>query len=312
MCNQQVKIFLQICKEVNFPVNLEKTFWASTILTFLGFLINTEDQVVSIPKEKVTRALNMINAVLNKKSGKMTLLQLQKICGYLNFLGRAIVPGRAFTRRLYSNINEKLKPHHHIKISSETRMDLEIWLKFLQHPTAAFCRPFIDYEKLWKANEIEFYMDASKNLRLGFGGYCQESWMIQRWSRSFILTKDPSIEFLELYATTAGILAWIHRFANKRIILFSDNESVVYMLNNTSSKCKHCMVLIRIVVMQSLLHNVRIYARHVRSELNGIADSLSRFQLNRFMTLTANKRMDKLSTPVSDDIWPIEKIWDGK
>ena len=46
----------------------------------------------------------MITAVLNKNKArkaaqrKITVLQLQKICGFLNFLGRAIIPGRAFTR----------------------------------------------------------------------------------------------------------------------------------------------------------------------------------------------------------------------
>ena len=157
-------------------------------MTFLGFLINTKEQTVSVPREKITKALNMINSVLSKKSKKMTILQLQKNCGYLNFLGRAIIPGRAFTRRLYSNLNDKLKPHHHIKISRETRMDLEMWVQFLTHPTAAFYRPFMDFSKTWKATEIEFYMDASKNKLLGSGGYCQNSWMIQNWSNNFIIS----------------------------------------------------------------------------------------------------------------------------
>ena len=85
-CNDQVEKFIQICKDINFPINLDKTFWASTILTFLGLLIDTVHQMVAIPNDKIVRAINMITHVLGKKNRKITIHLLQKICGYLNFL----------------------------------------------------------------------------------------------------------------------------------------------------------------------------------------------------------------------------------
>ena len=41
LCNGQVETFLQLCKEINFPVSLEKTFWTDTVIVFLGILINS-------------------------------------------------------------------------------------------------------------------------------------------------------------------------------------------------------------------------------------------------------------------------------
>ena len=35
----------------------------------------------------------------------------------------------------------------------------------------------MDFDKYWHASEIEFYTDASKNFSLGFGGYCERSWI---------------------------------------------------------------------------------------------------------------------------------------
>ena len=124
LCNYQVKEFLAVCKQISFPVSLEKTFWATTKLVFLGLLIDTVNQCVCIPVEKVTKAVNLIESILNKKSKKVTLNQLQKVCGFLNFLGRCIIPGRAFARRLYTyTSNVKLKPHHHIRVNGEMRQD---------------------------------------------------------------------------------------------------------------------------------------------------------------------------------------------
>ena len=42
MCNMQTQLFLEICEQIKFPVALEKTFWATTVITFLGMLLDTE------------------------------------------------------------------------------------------------------------------------------------------------------------------------------------------------------------------------------------------------------------------------------
>ena len=69
------------------------------------------------------------------------------------------------------------------------------------------------------------------------------------------------------------------------------------------------MVLICILVLHGMIHNVRIYAKHVKTKDNSIADSLSRFQQKRFEKLTKDLDFDKDPTKINDAIWPIDKIW---
>ena len=99
MCNGQVDTFLQVCKEVNFPVSLEKTFWGTTKLVFLGMLLDSENQVIGLPVDKIEKGLELVNLILSKRFGKVTVHSTQKLCGFLNFLCRSIVPGRAFTQK---------------------------------------------------------------------------------------------------------------------------------------------------------------------------------------------------------------------
>ena len=73
---------------------------------------------------------------------------MQKLCGFLNFIGKCIVPGRAFTRRLYAvtakkneDDEQKRAVHHHVYLKSETRHDLKMWLEFLNNDSI-FARPF--------------------------------------------------------------------------------------------------------------------------------------------------------------------------
>ena len=309
LCNRQVQTFLRICQYIRFPVNMDKTFSGSTQFIFLGLLIDTIRQIVCVPVEKIQKAVALINETLSQS--KITLLRLQKLCGFLNFLCRAIVPGRAFTRCLYvhtASKGSKLKPHHHIKITGEMKADMRMWLSFLERPEAC-SRPFLDYSGV-DAIELDLYSDASRNFDLGFGGICGINWVFGKWDQ-FTKNVEPSIEYLELFAVMTVVLLLIKRFRNKRVTLFCDNMSVVHMINGMSSSCRNCMVMIRKITLEGLLQNVRIFAKHVRTNQNGPSDALSRLQFQRFkrITLAAGKVMAETSECIPEDIWPIEKIW---
>ena len=165
LCDWQVQQFLNICDEINFPVSLEKRHWGSQVLVFLGFLLDLINKRVGIPLEKIKKPLSMIEEFLNAK--KTTVHRVQKLCGMLNFLCRTIVPGRAFMRRLYAMTASNgrrpiiLKPHHHVWIKLENRLDLKVWKSFLQN-SQIFCRPFVEFSVMQIA-EIRMYSDASGN-----------------------------------------------------------------------------------------------------------------------------------------------------
>ena len=273
-------------------------------------MIDTELQMVFIPIDKVQRAIELINHILNKKNNKTRLKTLQKLTGFLNFLCKSIVPGRAFTRRLYAYTKGVLKPHHHIYIKQEMKLDLTMWLQFLKHPSV-FSRKFMDMDAKYTAEEISMFSDASANKFLGCGGFSEESWYILQWDDQFIAKHSPSINYLELYGVTVAILLWIQKYTNKNIILFCDNMSVVHMINSNTSNCKNCMVLIRLIVLQGLFHNVKINARHISGKSNTYSDLLSRLKYKQFRQLARKekKRFNNKPESIPQMIWPMEKIW---
>ena len=230
---------------------------------------------------------------------------MQQLCGFLNFLCRCIVPGCAFTRRLYSKFSSSMKPHHHISINREMKEDLNVWKNFLQHPSV-YCHPFIDYSVILQATDIDMFTDTSGSI--GCGGIYTDRWFQMKWSPAFLKKCKPSIEFLELFAVTVAVLNWAKFFANRRICLFMDNETIMKAINNSSSRCRNCMFLIRKIVMVGLQHNVWIFAKHVRSKMNYFADSLSRFQQKRFAFLTRRHYRTFRSEPdeIPQELLPIE------
>ena len=309
ICDAQLKVFLEVCDTINFPVALEKTYWGTTSLVFLGMLLDMIRQVICIPMDKLVKASNWIEYFLNKKKKKATVKEFQKLCGILNFLCKCIVPGRAFVRRLYINTSKNgmiLRPHHHVKITEESRMDLLVWKNFLRHPDSYY-RPFMEVIAI-NAEQFGHVFRCFRQLFFGIWCILWHGMDIWTMGQDFCEKQKPSIEYLELFAVLVGVLNWIKLFKNHRIVLFCDKEAVVKMINGSSSRCKNCMVLVRMLVAESINRNVRIYAKHVGTKENGKADALSRLDFNRFWNLADGKMNDRCS-PIPVEIWPFEKIW---
>ena len=201
-------------------------------------------------------------------------------------------------------------PHYHVKISQEMRLDLEMWKIFLHHHSI-FTRPFIDFTQTITAEVLDMYSDSSLNPDLGMGCTYNDCWLFAQWDASFIKEKKPSIEYLEFYALVTGVIAFAPHLKNKRIILFCDNEGVVKMVNSTSSRCRNCMVLIRLLVLEGLINNIRIFAQHVSGQLNYFSDSLLRLQFDRFCKLQEKHGKIFRENPeqMPEKIWPMSKIW---
>ena len=72
---------------------------------------------------------------------------------------------------------------------------------------------------------------------------------------------------------------------------------------------KNCMYLLRLIIMDNLIHNRRIFARYVKSKDNEMVDLLSRLQFKHFRKLAEAKPMDAVSTQVSRLVWPLSSIW---
>ena len=95
------------------------------------------------------------------------------------------------------------------------------------------------------------------------------------------------------------------------ICLFCDNESVVKMLCKSTSSCKKCMILIRKITLWAIEFNIRILAKHVSTDKNGISDALSRMQMHRFRKEVRLAKHTVYSVPeeMPDELWPVHKVW---
>lgn len=82
----------------------------------------------------------------------------------------------------------------------------------------------------------------------------------------------------------------------------TDNESVVHLINKQASRDPYLLSLIRKMLLICLRNNLLFRAKHLPGVQNGLADSLSRLQVNKFKGMCHG--MDRLPTPLPEHMRP--------
>lgn len=271
---EDLKRFLSMCEDIGIPIAQKKTFYPNTTMTFLGLEIDTIQNQVRLPADKLKNCVEEIRELLKHKSTR--LRKLQSVIGLLNFACQVILPGRAFLRRLIDLTIGKEAPHHWIKIA-DALPDLAMWLEFLSHHNGTVV--FVD-ESVLSNHDVHLYTDASG--KLGYGAVFGVDWFSGVWSDWWV---GKNIMMLELYPIVIAIEVWGPRLRNKRLTLFTDNMALVTVLNKQTSKDKLTMILLRRLVLVCLKNNIVLNANHVRGVSNIYSDLLSRLQIARFKAI---------------------------
>ncbi len=290
-CHDMLELFKGLCKDLGVPLAPDKTIGPTSKITYLGLQIDSESQTVSVPQEKLDKVKDKVqNAVTAEK---LTLKELQSLIGSLSFICRAIAPGRAFLRRLIDLTCGVKHAWYKITLTKGAKADLRMWEIFLQH----FNGVSIFSEQAWLGeDDLELFTDACKSV--GFGGYFKGKWFRGKWKKS---CAHYSIAWLEFFPILVAVVLWGDLLKGKRIILRSDNRSVIAIINRQTSRCPSIMKLVRFFVLQCLKHNIAFTARHIAGKHNSIADALSRFQEDRFRKTAP--LADPHETEIPDFLW---------
>ena len=84
------QIFSLLCKEVGLTIKQSKNE-KGTVVRFAGIRFDTKHMVIRLPEKKVNKARTMVEHASKRKS--LSLLEIQKITGYLNFISTVIPLG---------------------------------------------------------------------------------------------------------------------------------------------------------------------------------------------------------------------------
>jgi hypothetical protein len=84
---------------------------------------------IKIPDENILELKSKIKFALGRK--KVTLRDLQSLCGSLAFCSKALPASRAFSRQIYLATSTAKKLYHYIRVIGGMYQDLLVWNLFL-------------------------------------------------------------------------------------------------------------------------------------------------------------------------------------
>lgn len=151
------------------------------------------------------------------------------------------------------------------------------------------------------APDMELYTDASL---IGFGAIYGSQWFCSKWPEQLptVSDGDLSMAFRELYPIVAAAILWGKFWTGKRILFMCDNQSTVHIIRKGRSKCLAIMKLMRTLTWTAAKNNFHFSSRHLPSQVNLTADSLSRLLLQKFRVLAPHADPLPQSCPAPDQI----------
>ena len=263
--------FHVLARDICLPIKSSKTVYPTTTLTFLGLELDTVKFEIRLPEDKLVTLRTEVQKLITQRSA--TLRQLQSLIGMLNFACQVVPPGRTFLRRLINLTIGLKKPFHHRRLNSEAKADLKAWQIFLDNFNGKAIFPTgITHS----SSSLHLFTDASD---LGFGCIFGRKWFFGQFSSDWLQFHIAVREFLPI---VISLEIWCHQFHNSTVVLHCDNNTVVHVINKTTSKDPNLMILMRRLMLLSLQHNIHFVAKHVPGVNNSAADMLSRLQVKEF------------------------------
>ena len=241
-------ILTLVFKQLGIPLSTHKTVGPTTVLEYLGIILDSCRMEAQLPSDKVLRISEILKSLMTKKT--CTKQELLSLLGHLNFACRVIYPGRAFVSYLISLSTTVKSLHHHIKLSQECRLDLKMWSLFLsQWNGVSF---FLDENETY-AEDFEFYTDATP---VGFGGYFQGKWFYGNFDKDLVPQScKASMALFELYPIVMAAVLWGDLWRRKRIVVHCDNSASVEIINKRRSKIPFIMKFVRKLVWHQAQNN---------------------------------------------------------
>ena len=210
VCKNSLLAFQSLADSVGIPLNPKKTVQPSTSVELHGILFDTVEMRLKVPQDKREKALKLIQQM--KIKTKVTLDEIQKLTGLLQFLTKAIQPGRSFLRRLYDLTRTLYLPTHLVRLNAEAKRDLEAWEIFLKDFQGSLMLKSIDWHRdsHWK-----LFSDASGK---GYGAMYGHKWIQGEFPPNW---SKKSIAIRELVPVYLSFQLWVETFPNSKILLIT-------------------------------------------------------------------------------------------
>lgn len=268
---------------LNFMLNFKKLTTPSTECRFLGIIIDSHQMCLKLPQDKLDKLLRCIRGLYNRR--RATKLEIERLAGLIAHCAKVVRGGRTFARRIYDLCGSVDRSYYKVRLNQAFKADLRWWLEF--------ATAFNGYANICPRHSqvLCTYSDAS---RFGFGATHAGDWLAGQWGggdhpislghhreQPFKECFDDSgdlthINTLEFWPVLCAAYRWGHHWADRNVVMVTDNTTVLHALNSGRSKNKQIMHWLYDLFWFAICYNFDVSAVYIKSGDNTICDALSR------------------------------------
>lgn len=264
-CRRTMLQLMKVLRKLGFSINYNKVLGPAQIMIFLGIELNTIEMTLALPHEKLDEIRYSLSVAM--QSYKMSKRGLQSLIGKLSWATQVIYGGRFHLRRLLDRISGLRYPSHRTRVTQEMRADMAWWLEFM----ACFngITRMVEYDRPHAALSIDACPEAA-------GAHFQGDIVYTPWRQVWPEASGLHVNHLEVLALEPAAATWAPLWANRRVMVHSDNICAVHTINKGISKNSVVMASLRRVFWLSAIYNFRLKAVYYPGVRNTLADRASR------------------------------------
>lgn len=285
-CRLAQQCLIEILRSLGFFIAWDKCVSPCQHLTYLGVIFDTSEMSVKVPPNKLRKLHDELKFFEGRK--RATLKQVQRLCGILAHCSKVVKGGRTFSHRVIELLKGWPPNVKRIRLSDRFKYDIMWWRDFAS--------VFNGKNLMVKYNYGQGPYFTTDACIAGYGLWSDQDWQAGLYDSSLspdisflnpvhshwvnVHLQDVSsannINVLELIPIWLSLVRWGHIWRDLHAVCFTDNTSVMFMVNKGISANSSCMVLLRDIFWRCAINNIHLTARHVPGNVNVIADLLSR------------------------------------
>ena len=293
-------VLLDVLEFAGLPTEPSKNAAPSQLMQFLGVVIDTRAQELSLPPDKVTDINRCIQNIIERGDRPVATKKLQSIAGKLQFATVACMQMRPVLSALY-----RAGSHDRFftRVPAEVRRDLRTWAEVLNGATPTVSPIAWFFSNQDRAFTSTWCGDASGHE--GFGAWCRdgptpemfhEAWPGEEWNQG---ADDVSSTVQELVPLIIIVLR--HLQPHCSVAYETDSAALVAAFAKGRSRVPRINRLLRMIMTHAaaMRSDVRVSWFPRESTYQRAADTLSRGDFQGFSRLQSTSQARRCKIPDS-------------
>jgi hypothetical protein len=270
-------------------LSLPKVEGPAQRLEFLGIVIDSVAQTLSISSDRQAELLGLLQAFGKRRTS--SLKRLQSLLGKLAFAA-AVLPGaRPFLRRIIDTVSGTNKGA--IRLSAEFRLEVRYWRDHIAtwNGRQQWLRPALNPFVIASDASTSGFAYGMEQLPTGVqwpttsgpGAVRMGVWSLANGD-AHRQQHSAAIQWGEFFGPLAAAVEFGPRLADSHVVFVIDNEADVAVINRQRTRDPRVARLLRALSDTALRHNVSFSAVHRSGEDNVLMDWASRPAYHHFTT----------------------------